>query len=232
VSGFDVPDSGYDPIASKTSPYKNIFYTTITDKICSFHINANSLEWWQAFTTTLAYSALWMRTYSIWTRVNTLSSLWELGYNSYLTLKTLSGRWISTYTTVSANSALWGSPYLMFTNKIQTYTHSKTFSGQTLSLIDGISSYGWNLDTQQVSFVDVDKDLIILNPNVGTCRTGGVYTIVLKNPLNYKIYFDDQYVLNEHAYERTLSGIIVVNFNGIDDKLYGDVTILSAVPLY
>lgn len=231
LSGFDIPDSGFDPIASKNSPYVNIFYNRITDKERTFVIDTNSLEWWHAFTTTISYSALWMRTKSVWTTVNNLSAEWNLGYNAFLNLQSFSGKWVSVYTTVSSYSASWGSPYLMFTNRVQTYTHSKTFSGQTLGLIS-VSSYNWNLDKQQVAFIDVDQNIFINNPDYGTVVTGGFYTLVLKNPLNYNIFFDTLYQLNEHTYIRPLTGIIVINFIGIEGRLFGDVTVLSAIPLY
>lgn len=231
LSGLDIPDSGFDPIASKVKPYVNTFFNRITDKERSFTIDTNSIQWWYAYTTTIAYSALWMKTKSVWVTVNTLSADWNLGYNAFLTLQSFSGRWTSVYTTVSANSASWGSPFLMFTNRVQTYTHSKTFSGQTLGLVS-VSSYNWNLITQQVAFIDVQRDIFINNPDYNTAVTGGIYTLILKNPSNYKILFGTVYQLNQHTYIKPLTGIVVINFIGIEGRLFGDVTGLSAVPLY
>lgn len=231
LTGYDIPDAGFDPIGSEESPYVNVFYNRITDKERSFIIDTNSQEWWHAFTTTITYSAFWMRTKSVWTTVNNLSTNWNLGYNAFLTLQSFSGKWVSVYTTVSSYSATWGSPFLMFTNRVQTYTHSKTFSGQTLGPVSDFS-YNWNLDTQQVAFIDVEDNTFINNPVFGTGVTGGIYTLVLKNPLNYSIDFGNQYIFKDNFSTASLTGIVVINFLSIEEVLFGDVTVLSAVPQY
>jgi hypothetical protein len=129
----------------------------------------------------------------------------------------------------------------MFTNKAQEYTHSKTFSGQDLYpslLIPGLSTYDWDLDSQQVAFIRVNKNIFINNPVEETVLTGGLYTLVIKqdNPgmhtLGYEVEFDNLYRFNSskrstNIVNKTLSGITVINFIAIQGILYGDVTYLS-----
>ena len=234
-------DAGLDPIASKQYPFRGIFYNLLTDQNKTFEYNTNSLEWYNAYTTMGSFSATWMLTRTLYSTVSSLSGNWNLGYNAYTFLKANSSNYDNTYTTVSTYSAEWGSPYLMFTNKAQEYTHSKTFSGQDLfpSLFyPGLSTYEWNLDSQQVAFVRVNKDIYINNPVEETVLTGGLYTLVIKqdNPgqhmTGFEVEFDNLYRFNSskkttNIVNKTLSGITVINFIAINGILYGDVTYLS-----
>lgn len=239
LSSLDIIDSGFDPIASKSQPFLGVFYNLLTDQQRTFNINTNSYDWWSAYTTFRTYSANWMNTLTLFTTVCSLSNQWNLGYQSYLNSVAFSGRWESVYANVCAFSAEWGSPYLMFTNKSQEYTHSKTFSGQMLTLSeDSVSAYDWNLDTQQVAFLTLTQDSFINNPAEGSLINGGIYTLIFKqfnivNPFNtWEVTFDTQYRFNDRRrlndiVNKTLSGITIINFLAIDNLLYGDVTFLS-----
>jgi len=244
LSSFDIVDSGLDPIASKAYPFLGVFYNRLTDQSRSFNIDTNSLEWWSAFTTMVAYSGIWMPTLTLYTTVSTLSDSWNLGYSGYTTLKSNSASYDSVYATVCSFSADWGSPFLMFTNKVQEYTHAKTFSGRELVLntnFVGNSTYEWNLDEQQVAFLTVKKNILIKNPIPGTMITGGLYTLVIKQNnlpvanVGYDVQFEPAYRFNERFTEaaglnivnKALSGITVYNFVAVGDFLFGDVTYLS-----
>lgn len=238
LSATGIPDAGLDPIASSRFPFQGIFYNTITDIEKTFIYEANSLQWWFAYTTMQGNSANWMLTRSLYSTVSSLSGNWNLGYVGYTTLRDNSGRYDSTYTTVCAFSAEWGSPYLMFTNKAQQYTQSKTFSGQTLTpLIDlpGLSTFDWNLDNQQVAFLYLTQNSKLLNPIEETVLNGGLYTLIVKqtHPTQaYTLEFEGLYRFNERYYRNNIinssvSGITVIDFIAIENQLYGDVTYLS-----
>jgi len=244
LSSFDIVDSGLDPIASKAYPFLGVFYNRITDQSRSFTIDTNSLEWWSAFTTMVSFSGTWMPTLSLYNTVSGLSAFWNLGFNGYTTLRGNSGNYDSVYVTVCSFSADWGSPFLMFTNKVQEYTHAKTFSGRELILdttFTGNSTYNWDLDNQQVAFLTLKNNVLIKNPIPGTIIEGGLYTLVLKQDntdvanAGYNVEFEPAYRFNERFTEqdglnivnKTLSGITVYNFVAIGDFLFGDVTYLS-----
>lgn len=242
LSSFDIVDSGFDPIASKNYPFLGLFYNTLTDQDRTYNIDTNSFEWWSAYTTFRTYSANWMNTLTLFTTVCSLSNRWELGYESYLNSVAFSGRWETVYATVCGFSAFWGSPYLMFTNVAQEYTHSKTFSGQDLGVdanAFGLSSYVWNLDDQQVAYLTLTGRSFLNNPEDGTLVNGGIYTLVVKqrndaDPHNtHELLFDTQYRFNDRSrlndiVLKSLSAITLINFIAIDGLLYGDVTQLSA----
>jgi len=242
LSSLDIVDSGFDPIASKANPFLGVFYNTLTDQDRTFNIDTDSYQWWSAYTTFKTYSANWMNTLTLFTTVCTLSDNWNKGYESYLNSVAFSGRWESVYTTVCGYSAFWGSPYLMFTNVPQEYTHSKTFSGQDLqpdSNLLGLSSYVWDLDSQQVGYLTLEKRSFLLNPVAGTLINGGLYTLVIKQRndeqphLTHELIFDTQYRFNDRRrlneiVLKSLSAITIINFLAIDNLLYGDVTQLSA----
>lgn len=244
LSSFDIVDSGFDPIASKSHPFLGIFYNRLTDQARSFNIDTNSYDWYSAHSTMVSFSGIWMPTLTLYTTVRSLSDNWNLGYVGYTTFFGNSSRYDSVFTTVCAFSASWGSPYLMFTNKVQEYTHAKTFSGQELTpdpTIFNLSAYDWNLDTQQVAFLTLDRNIVLRNPTEGTIIEGGLYTLVVKqrndNVANsgYNIEFEPVYRFNERFSEadglnlvnKTLSGITVYNFIAIGGFLFGDVTYLS-----
>lgn len=240
-------DAGLDPIASAEYPFYGIFYNIVSDQNKTFSIPTDSYQWWSAYTTMRSYSASWMLTRSLYTTVSSLSNNWNNGYESYLLVKANSGNWTNAYTTVSSYSAEWGSPYLMFTNKPQVYTHSKTFSGQLLQLakivneqtgleadIPGLSSYAWNLNTQQVAFHTLEKNIILYNPDSETMVNGGLYTLVFTQNGNneYDVEFDTQYRFNglqqfNNIVNKSLSGITIINFICVNDLMLGEVTYLN-----
>lgn len=178
--GNSIPDAGTDPIASQQQPFLGIFYTVLTDNSRSYNIPTNSFEWWAAYNTVYTLSSIWAPTFSVWTTVNSLSDNWNLGYDAYLTFYSNSAKYESAFTVVSANSAVWGSPYIMYTNIPQEYTHSKTFSGQDLDTSNVDSLVSWNLSSQQVCFVTLNKNLSVLNPSISNLNKGGLYTMVVK----------------------------------------------------
>jgi len=259
ISALELPDSGLDPIASRAYPFMGIFYNVLTDQERTFTVETDSYQWWSAFTTVRANSATWMLTRSLYTTVSSLSDNWEAGFIAYTNFNAVSNLFVALYTTVSTFSAEWGSPYLMFTNRTQEYTHSKTFSGQDIrsdgyfeydfdnTVTPALTTYNWDLDTQQVAFVDLNElpyeDLLpdirpeveFNNPVDRTMLQGGIYTLVVKQrtqlpPID--ILFSTAYRFNdrnnrERIIYRALSGITVINFICVNKIMYGDVTYLS-----
>lgn len=236
LTAGDYNDSGADPIASIDEPFIGIFYNTLTDNTKTFSIPTNSYQWWSAFTLVNLLSTNWDHTKSVYSTVSSLSTNWNLGYSGYVTFLANSGKYESTYSTVCANSANWGSPYLMYTNRVQEYTHSKTFSGQNLFITFAPSGVGWDLDTQQVAFIDCEvirnennllSSIKILNPN--TRRRGGLFTLYVKqnNHGNFTVNFDSCYRFNKLTTRNDLvsaSPNLVTVFNFLTDGtlMYGD----------
>ena len=136
ISGLDTIDSGLDPIASQAAPFMGIFYNILTDSLRTFSIQTDSYQWWSAFTTMGSYSGRWMNTWNLYSTVSSLSDNWNAGFTAYTHFNSISNLYVNLFTTISTFSASWGSPYLMFTNRTQEYTHAKTFSGQDLYPID------------------------------------------------------------------------------------------------
>jgi len=240
ISGLGTIDSGLDPIASSRYPFRGIFYNILTDTERTFSIETNSFEWWAAYSTVAANSATWMLTRSLYTTVSSLSDNWNDGYTAYTDFNALSDLFLSLYTTVCSYSAEWGSPYLMFTNRVQQYTHAKTFSGQDLKPIGNapveLSAYNWDLDTQQVAYINLDRDIFIRNPKPTSMVNGGLYTMVIYQPKNvsvvYNAGFDTAYRFNDRDTRddvvlRALSGITVINFLCTQNLMFGDVIHLS-----
>jgi hypothetical protein len=242
LSGLDTIDSGLDPIASEGQPFMGIFYNILTNQQRTFNIRTNSYEWWSNYTTFNKNSATWMDTRSLYTTVSSLSDRWQDGFEAYRQFNSLSARYLALYTTVCSYSADWGSPYLMFTNRTQVYTHSKTFSAQPLRPIASdaasLSTFRWDLDTQQVAFLVVDRNIFIQNPVEQSKINGGLYTLVLTQrnngvaPNGYLVDFDTQYRFNDRVVRSNiantrLSGVTVINFVCIQGLMYGDVTYLS-----
>ena len=243
LSALDLIDSGLDPIASPLAPFTGIFYNLLTDQQRTFNINTNSYEWWLTFSTFQSNSANWMDTRSLYTTVSSLSDRWQEGKEAYDQFNALSARYLALYTTVCAFSAEWGSPYLMFTNRSQVYTHSKTFSGQNLlpvgttNLVD-LSTYSWDLNTQQVAFMTLDRHAFVRNPVEASKVNGGLYTLVIKQqnaavtPAGYNIEFDTQYRFNDrddraNFINKALSAVTVINFICVDGLMYGDITYMG-----
>jgi hypothetical protein len=182
-----------------------------------------------------------MLTRSLYTTVSSLSDNWNNGYDAYTNFNRLSDLFISLYTTVCSYSASWGSPFLMFTNRSQIYTHSKTFSGQNLipagSTFNLLTTFNWDLDSQQVAFVKItNSNVFINNPIMESKVPGGMYTLVIQQPTNspvvYDVGFDTQYRFNDrdtrdNIIHKALSGITVINFICVDNLMFGDVIYLS-----
>jgi hypothetical protein len=242
ISGLQIIDAGLDPIASKEYPFIGVFYNTLTDLDRTFEIYTNSLEWWSSTTTFRTYSGNWMLTRSLYTTVSSLSDQWSSGFDAYGTINQLSGQYVSLYSTVCSLSAEWGSPYLMFTNRSQVYTHSKTFSGQDLRSISTsgpfLSVFNWDLNSQQIAFLNVRRRIFIRTPIAETMINGGHYTLVLKqdnvtNPnVGWDVEFDTAYRFNDkntntNVVNKALSGITKIDFICINGLMYGDVTYLS-----
>lgn len=255
ISGLRTIDSGLDPIATQAEPFLGIFFNIVTDQQRSFNYATNSYDWWSAFTTMRANSGTWMLTRSLYTTVSSLSDNWNLGLFAYTSIRSLSALYRSLYQTVSSLSASWGSPYLMYTNRSQVYTHSKAFSGQDLfpigysqyiggTVVPAISVYNWNLDTQQVAFLDLNvfpfgnvpslRPEVLLNNTVNGVR-GGLYTLQIKQrntgtPVD--VVFSTTYRFNDRS---TRTGIVtsapgsttVINFLKADSLMLGDVYYLT-----
>lgn len=244
LSSANILDSGLDPIASEKYPFLGVFYNRLTDETRSYVVNTNSSQWYSAYTTMQAQSANWMLTLSFYTTVKSLSDRWNLGYNTYTNLFANSGRYESVYSTVCSFSAEWGNPNLMVTNKVQEYTHAKTFSGQYLvpsNVYVGLSTYEWNLDRQQVAYITLTKNIKIISPLDTSIRQGGQYTLVFKQNnisvpnVGYEVEFDQSVYrfANKTSFPNTgivskgLNAVTVINFIAIDGILYGDVYYLS-----
>jgi hypothetical protein len=244
LSSTNILDSGFDPIASNEYPFLGIFYNKITDERRTFTINTNSLEWYSGYTTIQTFSGNWMLTLPVYTTVRSLSNNWNLGYNAYTNLFANSSRYESVYNTVCSFSAEWGSPFLMVTNKVQEYTHAKTFSGRDLfpsSIYPGLSVYDWNLNNQQVAFITVNKNIFINSPLEDSVLNGGQYTLVLKQQndsvagVGFEVEFEQSNYRfankfsfpNTNVVSKGLSAITVINFLAIDGILYGDFHYLS-----
>lgn len=241
ISALDTVDSGLDPIASKNYPFRGVFYNLLTDTERTYSIETNSYEWWSAYTTMLGNSATWMLTRSLYTTVSSLSDSWNAGYTAYTHFNALSNLILSLYTTVCSYSAEWGSPYLMFTNRVQQYTHAKTFSGQDLKPIGTnffeTTTYNWDLNTQQVAFIQLtDTNIFVKNPLETSKVNGGQYSLVIQQPKNaltvYNAEFDTQYRFNDRdrrddAILIAISGITMINFLCVGGLMFGDVVHLS-----
>lgn len=228
LTGSDIEDRGLDPIASQNQPFIGVFYNTLTDQNRSYTINSNSLLWHNSYMTVRALSGNWGTQGSTYSTVNSLSSNWNNGYTAYLTFRPLSSNYESTYTTVKSNSAIWGDPEIMFTNKVQENTRSKTFSGFPLS-INPNSTVDWNLDIAQVAFLTMTQNLTVQNPAQNSIKRGGIYTLYLiqSNGGNHTAYFGTAYrfPLGDNIslnMNKTLNGVTIINFISDGVLLFGD----------
>jgi hypothetical protein len=228
LTGTDIQDKGLDPIASKNEPFQGIFYNTLTDQNRSYTINSNSFFWHNAYVTVAALSSNWDSIGTTYATVNALSSNWNSGYSAYVSLNPLSANFEETYNLVNANSAIWGDPNIMFTNKVQENTRSKTFSGYPLA-INVDSTVNWDLDVAQVAFLTLTQNLTVVNPPQNTIKRGGIYTLYLiqGNAGNYTAYFGTAYrfPLGDNIstnMNKTLSGVTIVNFISDGVLLFGD----------
>lgn len=229
LTGSNVEDQGLDPIASENQPFVGIFYNTITDQNRSYSYNSNSLFWHNAYLTVKSLSSNWDSTGSTYTTVNSLSDNWNRGYSAYVTFSPVSAGYDSAYTTVNANSAAWSDPNIMFTDKVQENTKSKTFSGYPLSINVVSSTVDWDLDIAQVAFLTLTQNLTVQNPTPSTIKRGGIYTLYLlqSNGGGHTAYFQTAYrfPLGDDIsanMNKTLNGVTIINFISDGTLLFGD----------
>jgi hypothetical protein len=228
LTGSDIEDKGLDPIASENQPFIGVFYNTLTDQNRSYTINSNSLFWHNAYLTVRSLSGNWGTEGSTYSTVNALSSNWDTGYTAYITFQPLSSNYESTYTVVKSNSAVWGDPEVMFTNKVQENTRSKTFSGFPLSISPN-ATVNWDLDVAQVAFLTMTQNLTVQNPTQNSIKRGGMYTLYLvqSNGGNHTAYFGSAYrfPLGDNIsanMNKTLNGVTIINFISDGVLLFGD----------
>jgi len=227
LTGTGVPDAGLDPIASMEEPFMGTFYTILPDLSGNLVITSNSFDWWSTWYTVNALSGNWAPTLSLYTTINSLSNNWNFGYSGYLNYSNLSGLYVSVYTTVRTYSGEWNSPFIMYTNRAQQYTRSKTFSGTDLTITTAPSTVSWDLDYNQVTFITLTGDVRFLNPT--NRRKGGTYILSIKQDVsgNHDIAFDSAYRFNGTI---DLTGVInlsaggrtVISFVSDGLLLYGD----------
>jgi hypothetical protein len=225
LTGTSTQDQGIDPIASKEEPFNGIFYNNLTDQNRTYNILTNSFDWHSNYTTVCSTSSNWDSIGTTYTTVCSNSANWNLGYNAYLTFSSVSSNYESTYTTVCANSAFWANEFVLYTNRVQENTRSKTFSGYQLGVnID--DTIDWNLDIAQVAFLTLDRNITINNPEPSTMKKGGLYNlyVVQGNPSGgYSLDFGDLYLFPVGVNVATsmnylLSGVTIFNF--ICDGVY------------
>ena len=235
LSSASVQDQGIDPIASESEPFNGIFYNVLTDDARSYNINTNSYDWYSNYTTVNSFSSNWD---SIGTTVvETNSADWNNGYSAYTTLCAVSSNYNSTYTTVRANSAFWGDEYLLYTNRAQENTRSKTFSGYHLS-INPDNTVDWNLDIAQVAYLKLDRNVTLKNPVPSTMKSGGLYNlyVVQGNPSGgYSLTFQTNYIFPVGVNVTTdmnysLSGVTIFNFFSDSVFMYGDFYKTNLIP--
>ena len=228
LTGSNIEDQGLDPIASENQPFVGVFYNTITDQNRSYTYNSNSLFWHNAYTTVRSLSSNWSRDGLAYTTVNMFSGGWSDGYSAYLLLNPLSANYESTYTVVSANSAVWSDTNIMFTDKVQENTKSKTFSAYPLT-INPDSTVNWDLDIAQVAFLTLTRSLTVQNPTQSSIKKGGIYTLYLlqANGGGHTAYFETAYrfPIGDNIsvnMNKTLNGVTIVNFIADGVLLFGD----------
>lgn len=210
LSSTGLPDAGLDPIASQDQPFIGIFYNVIPDSNGVLSIATDSFQWWSTRTTVNNLSTNWAPTSSVYVTVNSLSANWSLGFNGYTTLLSNSAKYESTYTTVNTFSADWNAPFKMFTNQVQEYTASKTFSGTNLSFDPVLKTVTWDVALNQVTFLNLSDD-ITFNPVVSAKR-GGVYVLnIIQDSIgNHDIDFDPSFRFNSTL---NLNGVIATEPN-------------------
>jgi hypothetical protein len=223
------PDAGLDPIASIEFPFLGAFYNIITDNNRSFSIATNSIEWWSTYNTVNSLSSSWANALSLYTTVRSLSDSWNDGYSGFLSFSPNSASYISTYTTVSTFSAEWSYPFIMFTNAVQQYTASKTFSGTNLTTVIAPSTIPWDLDYNQSAFLTMNNDYFVQGPT--NLRKGGLYTLtcVQTNVGDKKAVFDTAYRFNgtpdlENIIDTAPGTRTVITFVSDGVLMFGDVT--------
>jgi hypothetical protein len=220
-------DQGLDPIASQNEPFQGIFYNTLTDQQFSYTIPTNSYDWWSTYSTVNTFSANWDSIGTTYKTVNALSADWNSGYSAYESLRPVSGSFNSSYSTVYANSANWGDPNLLYTNRVQENTRSKTFQGYTLTPVG--NTVEWDLNIAQVAFLTVTQSLTVLNPALNSSKRGGLYTlyVIQENGGNHDVNFGNAYkfpvgtIIHANIL-KPLSGVTIINFISDGNLMFGD----------
>jgi hypothetical protein len=219
LSSTSIQDQGIDPIASKQEPFNGIFYNNLTDQARSYDILTNSYDWYSNYTSVKNLSTNWDSIGTTYTTVCSNSSNWNLGYSGYNTLKSLSANYNSVYTTVCANSSFWANEFVLYSNRVQENTRSKTFSGYNLS-INVDNSVDWNLDIAQVAFLKLDRNVSLKNPLPSSMKNGGLYNlyVIQGNPSGgYTLTFGDKYIFPNGidvslSLNYSFSGVTIFNF--------------------
>lgn len=238
LSSTSVQDQGIDPIASEKEPFNGIFYNILTDEARSYNINTNSYDWYSNYTTVNTFSANWDSVGTAYTSVNSNSANWDKGYSAYVTLCAVSANYNSVYTTVCANSSFWGDEYLLYTNRVQENTKSKTFSGYHLT-IKPDNTVDWDLDIAQVAYLKLDRNVTLKNPIPSTMKSGGLYNlyVVQGSPSGgYSLTFETNYIFPVGVNVATdmnfsLSGITIFNFFCDSVFMYGDFYKTNLIPI-
>lgn len=236
LSSMYTQDQGVDPIASPSEPFNGIFYNNLTDQSRSYNIKTNSYEWYSTYVNVRSLSSNWDSIKTTYTTVNAFSSDWQLGYSAYATLNPLSANYNSVYTVVKANSADWSDQNLLYTNRSQENTKSKTFSGYTLN-IKPDNSVDWDLDNAQVAFLIIDKNITLKNPN--NQKRGGLYTLHVRqeNSGGWLINFENSYkfpkgVFPTNVINKTLSGATILNFLSDGSIMFGDFFMVNEAGIF
>jgi hypothetical protein len=229
LTGTSTQDQGIDPIASKEEPFNGIFYNNLTDQERTYDILTNSFDWHSNYTTVYSTSSNWDSIGTTYTTVCGNSANWNLGYDAYLTFSSVSSNYESTYTTVCANSSFWANEFVLYTNRVQENTRSKTFSGYQLG-VNLDDTVDWNLDIAQVAFLTLDRNLIINDPEPFTMKKGGLYSlyVIQGNPSGgYLLDFGTNYIFPVGVNVSTdmnylLSGVTIFNFISDGVFMYGE----------
>ena len=228
-------DQGNDPIASELEPFNGIFYNNLTDQNRSYDILTNSYEWYTTYNTVNSLSANWDSIKTTYTTVNSFSSDWQLGSSAYNTLKPLSSNYFETFTVISANSADWSDVNLLYTNRVQENTRSKTFKGYDLIFFED-GKVEWDLDIAQVAFLRITNNCSIKNPTAGSQKKGGLYTLYMiqEEPGGWNVEFEDAYKFPvgidiSSSINTVLSGVTVLNFLSDGTLMFGDITTVNIV---
>lgn len=237
LSSASVLDQGIDPIASEQEPFNGVFYNTLTDDENTYQIPTNSYDWYSTYSTVCGLSSNWELIRGAYTTVNSNSSNWDNAYNAYTTLCASSANWDSVYSTVCANSANWANEYVLYTDRVQENTRSKTFSGYNL-IINPDNTVDWNLDIAQVAFLTLDRNVTIKNPIPSTMKNGGLYNlyVIQGEPSGgYSLTFENNYIFPAGINVATdinflLSGTTIFDFFCDSISMYGDFYKTNLIP--
>lgn len=97
---------------------------------------------------------------------------------------------------MSTFSADWNAPFKMFTNLVQEYTLSKTFSGTDLTYNQDTNVVTWDVALNQVTFLYLTEPLTF--NAVVSAKKGGVYVlnIIQDSVGGHDISFDSSFRFN------------------------------------